>query len=78
MFHLCINKDKRGVVSMANNGADTNGAQFFITYSAQPHLNNKYTIFGQVQFALCIVTMFTQPAGKRKADLLCHVDYSHF
>ena len=40
--------DRRGVVSMANSGSDTNARQFFFTYAAQPHLNNKYTIFGQV------------------------------
>ena len=34
---------------MANNGPNTNGCQFFLIYSAQPHLNNMYTIFGQVR-----------------------------
>ncbi len=38
----------RGTVSMANSGANTNGCQFFICLDAEFHLNNRYTIIGQV------------------------------
>lgn len=39
---------ERGTVGMALAGQDTGGSQFFITYSAQPHLERQYTVFGRV------------------------------
>jgi cyclophilin family peptidyl-prolyl cis-trans isomerase len=33
---------------MALSGRDTGGSQFFITLSPQPHLDGRYTAFGEV------------------------------
>ena len=39
---------QRGTLGMALSGPDTGGSQFFITHSAQPHLDGGYTVFGEV------------------------------
>lgn len=51
--------DGPGVVGMANAGADSNGSQFFITYSAQPRLDGGYTVFGKVIQGMDVATSLT-------------------
>jgi cyclophilin family peptidyl-prolyl cis-trans isomerase/HEAT repeat protein len=45
----------RGTVGMALDWKDTGGSQFFITHSPQPHLDARYTVFGQVVSGMEVV-----------------------
>ncbi len=38
----------RGTMGMALDWADTGGSQFFLTHSPQPHLDGRYTVFGEI------------------------------
>jgi peptidylprolyl isomerase len=39
---------RRGTIGMASAGTDTEGSQFFVPHSMQPHLDSGYTSFGRV------------------------------
>jgi cyclophilin family peptidyl-prolyl cis-trans isomerase len=66
------------VVALANSGPNSNGSQFFITYTATPQLNANFTIIGHVIEGQSVVDSLTRrdpstspdaPAGDKIIDV---------
>lgn len=62
--------DGPGVVGMANaGGVASNGSQFFITMTAMPDLNGRYTIFGHVIQGMEVVKSLTPRDSSQSGEL---------
>ena len=58
---------------MANSGPGTDGSQFFIMFAAQPSLNGKHTVFGELVDGKATLTRIERSGtakGKPKREII--------
>jgi len=76
-FHKDLKHTGPGILSMANSGPGTNGSQFFLCFTATPHLNGKHSVFGKVVAGLDVLDKLEKistPSGKPKETVRFNIE----
>lgn len=59
-FDPTLRHSKAGILSMSNNGLNSNGSQFFVTLAATPELDDLHSVFGEVVEGMSVVDSVQQ------------------
>lgn len=64
-----LKHSKKGILSMANSGPETNGSQFFIILKETPWLNGKHTVFGEIVIGQSVIDSLGMVETKKPGDV---------